>query len=141
MTTTLYLGMGAVTSPENIRALVTPGDEEMPLAVLSTTAWPDGSIMSAEIAFGVVPPPRACWVTWGIAPRTKSLPAALPPGAPALPRVSLGPELDEMRPALDVSVGQVMVRLDSHPEYYYYWYLIPIVAILALLVYRKARLR
>jgi hypothetical protein len=53
----------------------------------------------------------------------------------------LGPEAEEMRPALDVSVGQVMVRLDAHPEYYYYWYLIPLLAVLALLLYRKARLR
>lgn len=139
---TVRFGMGAVTSGGQIRALASPGDAEVPLAVTSTAAWPDGSLMTADVVFLLEPAadksPRAWSISWGPAPRTREL-TPVPTGP--LPTFSVGSELDDMRPVLDVSVGQVMVRLDSHPEYYYYWYLIPIVAILALLLYRKARLR
>ncbi len=134
--------MGAVTAPDHIRALALPGEVEVPLTVLAFTPWPDGSLMSAEVAFLLEPAPdrapRSWAISWGPAARAREL-APLPDGP--FPTFSLAPELDDMQPVMDVSLGQIMVRLDAHPEYYYYWYLIPIAAILALLIYRKARLR
>jgi hypothetical protein len=44
-------------------------------------------------------------------------------------------------PTIDMPVGQMMVRVDQHPGLYYYWYLVPMGAILALLIWRKVHLR
>ena len=42
---------------------------------------------------------------------------------------------------LNVPVGTLVVKVRRHPEIYYYWYLIPIGAIIGLLMWRKMAAR
>lgn len=133
---------GVLKSADTLRVLAEPGAVEVPLAIRQTLTWPDGSLLSAEIAFPVHADDSAkqFWAEWGTASRTRSCPAKADPG---VPEVTFTPGLDVQagRPVMDMPVGQLIVRLDQHPGYYYYWYLLPIAAIVALLIYRKARLR
>jgi len=139
--------MGALSSADKLRAAILPGDEEVPLAVLETSRWPDGSLMIARVAFPAAASAgagRTLWIAWDGPARARNF---IPDSNAPRAAFSVGPEQESSETRASQSsivmaapVGQMMARLDRHPELYYYWHLIPIAAILGLLIYRKVRM-
>jgi len=145
---------GVVTSADRFRIVEEPGGREVPLAVVGEVPYPDGSLMFVEVCFPLTLEQlqsKQYWLT--AAPEGRSLHYEYDPRG-RLPRLEfslreVGEESgepveskrSETQPSLDMPVGELMVRIDHHPELYYYWYLIPIAGILALLIWRKVHLR
>jgi len=132
---TVEFPVGALRSSDSIRVL--SGALEVPAAMVASDSWPDGSIMSVDLAFPVEDATQPYSVQWG-AQRRNAVYEFTPRSNLKTVSFSTGPSAG---PSLDVQVGQLTVRVDKHPGLYYYWYLVPIAAILAALIYRKARLR
>ncbi|MBM4087346.1 MAG: hypothetical protein FJ272_21350 [Planctomycetes bacterium] len=128
--------MGDLKSVETLRIVAGQDYVEVPVAILATSAWPDGSILSADIAFPVADASLSYGVEWGVVRRQKHF--DYKPSKDTKPVSFTAVELES---SLDVTVGQLMVRVDKRAALYNHWYWIPIAAILGLLVYRKARLR
>lgn len=138
---------GVVTSPDQFRIVEEPGSREVPVAVVGEVPYPDGSLMFVEICFPLTLEQARSKQYWLTAdPEGRSLHYDYDPegGLPTL-EFSLrevGEQSGEpVGPSLDMTVGELMVRVDQHPELYYYWYLIPIAGILGLLIWRKVHLR
>ncbi len=143
-TGTVELAPGVVTDLKQFR-IVSPSDEPggqvVPFAVLSEVRWPDGSLMAVQLAFPVTAKDvaeRRYWLeSAGSGPPEQY---TGPRDLPVL-RFRLSESSEPVRVHLDMDVGQLMVRVDQHPELYYYWYLIPIACILGLLIWRKVHLQ
>ena len=128
---------GTVKSEENflVRSLVP--SEEIPCKAGVLQHWPDGSILSAELTFSANSSQKREYVIFYGADvrRRKKLAqlAVLPAAAFSVGGVPKSTE------RLDVNVGQINVRVDRSPGVRYYWYILPIVAILILMVVRSRR--
>jgi hypothetical protein len=132
---------GVLPSADTLRVVLEPGAVEVPAAVTGAVPWPDGSVMAANLAFpaeDVQVRNGQFWVVWGETPRARTFQFSASSQGRTVPFVIGAPP---PAPVLDMQAGQLVVRLDKHPEYFYYWYLIPIGAILALLIYRKVQMR
>jgi len=132
---------GSVRSGDAVRILtVGSAGEEIPSVVHVAASWPDGSVKLAEIAFGAKADregPVYFWVEYGPGVRR----GAGEPSLPAGPSEGLYFEEAEVpSPAFDLGAGMLLVRVEQHPDLWYYAYLVPAGAIVALLVWRKVKL-
>jgi hypothetical protein len=154
---TLSFVPGALTSTTGFRILEEPsevpdpsvrrgadsGSREVPIQVTGEVAYPDGSLMFVDVCFPVTLAEARSHRYWLVAaPEGRAKEYQPEPGA-SLPVITfvLPEESGSAPPAIDMTVGQMMVRVDQHPGLYYYWYLVPLVGILAVLVWRKVHLR
>lgn len=132
---------GSVASAENLRMLTVGGTcEEVSATVHAAASWTDGSVKLAEIAFAFEAGrdgPTYFWVEWGSqVRRAKPGPAALQ----SLSQTLYFEEAEVPSPDFDLGAGTLLVRVERHPDLWYYAYFVPTAAILGLLVWRKARL-
>ena len=140
----MELAPGVATEPTQFRIVAVsdePGGGEVPFAVLGEARWPDGSLMAVELCFPLAAEDVADTRYW-LEPADSTSPKWYT-GPRDLPRLRfrLNESAQEAPVDVGVDVGEMMVRVDQRPELYYYWYLIPIGAILGLLIWRKVRLR
>ena len=115
----------------------------MPVAVLEVVPYPDGSLMFVEVSFPVTLPEVRTHQYWlEAAPEGRQAHYRYDPEA-GLPTLEFSLVENDGSATTDINlpVGELMVRVEEHPELYYYWYLIPIGAILGLLIWRKVHLR
>ena len=119
------------------------GAREVPIRVTGEVPYPDGSLMFVDISFPVTLAEVRSHRYW-LTPAPQGRASEYQPEAgvelPVLTFV-LREESGPAPPTIDMPVGQMMVRVDQHPGFYYYWYLVPMGAILALLIWRKVHLR
>jgi hypothetical protein len=119
------------------------GAREVPLQVTGEVPYPDGSLMFVDVSFPVTLAQvrsHRYWLASAPQGRTGSYEPEAGVELPVLTFV-LREEGEPPAAPVDMTVGQMLVRVDQHPGFYYYWYLLPLGAILALLIWRKAHLR
>jgi hypothetical protein len=116
---------------------------EVPIEVTGEVAYPDGSLMFVDIRFPLTLAEARSHRYWLEAAPQGRAAKYQPQAGEELPVMTfvLREETSPTAPAIDVTVGQMLVRVDEHPGFYYYWYLVPMAGILALLVWRKVHLR
>jgi hypothetical protein len=141
---TLSLTPGALSSAKRFMILEEPGSREVPIQVTGEVPYPDGSLVFVDICFPVTLAEVRSHQYW-LAPAPQGRASEYQPevGAEKLPVMTfvLSEESGPPTPTMDMTVGQMLVRVDQHPGVYYYWYLVPLVGILALLLWRKVHLR
>lgn len=145
---TLSFTPGALPSATRFRILEEPGAQgvgarEVPIRVTGEVAYPDGSLMFLDICFPVTLAEVRSHQYWLEAAPQGRAGEYEPEVGVALPVLAfvLREESVPSPTAIDMTVGQMLVRVDQHPGFYYYWYLVPLAGILALLLWRKVRLR
>jgi len=133
--------MGEVTSPANIIVKDASGDKQLPYLILAEERWPDGSIMVLEIGFKPsFDLEKRYLLEWNSGekrqvPEKKDL-------NPEELKIIPGILLDKEPPSLtSYDLGDVYVRIAKQGDVYQYLYIIPVVGILFLLIYRKVKLK
>jgi len=127
----------AVLSENNMLILDRNTGEETPTKISVIRKWADGSVLSANITFPTNAGRKGDFsVIYGENVRRKKIftdPAVLPTVAFA----SAGaPKSSEN---MDMSVGQINVRVDKSSNIYYYWHILPITLLLIIAFYRTLR--
>jgi len=134
---TLFFNPGVLNSTHGVRVLTVPGSNIVDLILLDSRNWPGDGLMSVTVAFlarhdrslrrrYVVEQGEGRWL-----PATE-----LDRSIPTLRFEAAEPgEMED--PTLPV--GTMFVKVRKCPEVYYYWYLLPIAGIIALLLYRRFR--
>ncbi len=136
---TVALPPGAVRDADQLAVYSTAPDREVQSKIAITSRWPDGSILKARVLFPANIQRRTTYqIRYGddIRRRNSFEEAAI------LPTVSFAVGgAAQIRENMDVSVGQINVRVDRSPQVYYYWHVIPITLLLLLLWFRARRAR
>lgn len=104
------------------------GGGEIPCKVDVLQRWPDGSILSAEVTFAANSSRKREYViSYGdeVNRRGKITRLAVLPSV----AFSVG-GVPKSTENLDIDVGQINVRVDRSPGIRYYWYLLPITAVI-----------
>lgn len=136
---TVALPPGALRDVDNLAIYSASPDKEVQSKIIIASRWPDGSILKARLLFPAnIQRPNTYQVRYGddIRHRNSFEEAAV------LPTVSFAVGgAAQIRENMDVSVGQINVRVDRSPQVYYYWHLIPITLIIILIWFRARRAR
>lgn len=132
---------GAAASAESVRVVAVGATaDEVPANVRPAASWADGSLKLAEVTF-VTDVPRAgdlyVWLEWGPDVR-RALPGPAELGA--LPQPLYFEEAEVPSPDFDLGAGMMLVRVERHPDLWYYACYVPAAAIIGLLVWRKVKL-
>ena len=139
---TVFFNPGELASADSIRILKTPDLTDTGFEVLFSEEWPGGNgVMSVDIAFVASDEElrtNRFILEWGLEKRAKS--ETVDPGI-ELPEMHFNPGREVTVDNVQLPVGTLTVKVRRHPEYYYYWYLLPIGAILGLLFWRKLHAR
>lgn len=129
----------AVKSEENVLVKFSESGEEVPSRVTVLRKWADGYLLRAEIIFAANSSlKRNYLISYGedIKRRKVFYQTAV------LPTVSFSvvgsPKTAEN---VNLDVGQINVRVDKSPKFYYYWHMAPIILIIlfSYLRYRRTR--
>lgn len=105
------------------------------LALVESANWPGDGVMYVTVCFVAAHDDLLKYryvVEYGAAKQLQT--AEIDNSMP-----TLAMEMQE-KPAQDglaVPVGTLMVKVRKHPEIYYYWYFLPIAAIILILLYRR----
>lgn len=114
---------------------------EVPVVVLGSRAWFDGSVMVLDLGFKAARlQERRIWAEWGSGIRGTGRPGRLPRGARPV-EFRVFEEGDDVRMQGEVNVGTLVVRVERHAGVYYWWYLAPILGIVGFVLWRKWVLR
>ena len=130
---------GTLDSTDRIRILIVPGTGTVDMAVLGSDNWPGGGVMSADIAFVATEEwilGRQHVIEWGGEKRSRTVPVDT-----SLPELAFKLGQEPEPGETTVPVGALVVKVRKHPDVYYYWYLVPIGAIIAVLIWRKIQMR
>lgn len=137
---TVFFNPGELNSTDSIRVLAVPDQITMDIELLFSEDWPGGDgVMCADIAFVATDEAihtNRYVLEWGNEKRAKNI--KVDRSLPVL-AFNLGDEVTDDN--IPLPVGTVVVKVRKHPEFYYYWYLIPIGAIIGLLLWRKLTAR
>ncbi len=134
---TVFFPPSSVMSVNNILILDTSTKKEIASKITVQERWPDDSIMSVEIIFPASSQKKTTYtIHYGSdikRRKTFSEPAVLP-------TISFFPA-GAGRPVenVDISVGQINVRVDKSTNIRYWWYIVPMAILLFLTVYRSVR--
>jgi len=134
---TVFFPPSSILSINNICVLDTNTKKEIASKIVVVEKWPDDSIMSVEIIFPANSQKKTEYaISYGSdvkRRKTFSEPAVLP-------TVSFFPAgTGRSAENVDVSVGQINVRVDKSASVRYWWYIVPMVILLFLTVYRSVR--
>lgn len=128
---------GAVKSKENIIVRSHKPEEEVPTKIEILRKWADGSVLSAEIIF--VANVSGKW-NYTLSCGDEIQRRKIFTETAVLPTISFSvggaPKIFER---VDIDVGAINVRIDKSHDIYYYWHIIPILILIALLYYRSKR--
>lgn len=136
---TVALPPGALREADNLAVYSSQPDKEVQSKIDITSRWPDGSVLKARVLFPAnIQRQTAYQVRYGDEIRHRNSFAE----AAVLPTVSFAVGgAAQIRENMDVSVGQINVRVDRSPQIYYYWHLIPIALIIIWAWFRARRAR
>ncbi|MCM8814834.1 MAG: hypothetical protein NC937_01100 [Candidatus Omnitrophica bacterium] len=126
-------------APDLKKILVMDKDtrEEIPSKIVVQDNWPDGSVLSAEIVFPANSQKKGKYIIFygDDVERKKSFVEAA-----VLPTVSfIVPGAGTTVENMDVSVGQINVRVDRSTNIRYWWYILPVFFLILLTVLRTLR--
>jgi len=131
----------SVADVENISVLtVADPSEQVPSVVQARAFWFDESVKLAEITFPVSADeegPAYFLVEWGSDVRRinwqdRSAEKSLP--------TLYFEEAEVPISGFDLTAGTLLVRVERHPDLWYYAFLVPVVALIVLLLWRKVKL-
>lgn len=132
---TFFFNPGILDAPDKIRIVSLPETNVVDLTLLESGNWPGGGVMHVTVGFMAAHDDllKLRYVAeWSgakhrqVSEIDKSLPA-------------LRMEMEEDPAGNDsaVPVGTMIIKVRRYPEVYYYWYLLPIAAIVLTLLYRR----
>ena len=149
-----YLTTGLVPFPpdviystQNLRIINALNNREVPSFIIEENRWPDGSLMLVKMGFVVKThgwKTQQYWLEWGkeISRQDISLEDNLGPfGETGLTTTSfrvvegLPDEAEDI-----INVGTMMIRVEEHSGIIYYWYLVPVIGFLSVVIWRKFHL-
>ncbi|MCM8760482.1 MAG: hypothetical protein NC832_02040 [Candidatus Omnitrophica bacterium] len=128
---------GIIYSDDNISVRDNKTGEEIPSKITVIERWPNGSILEAEILFPAnVARKRDYIVSYGndIKRGKKFTKTAVLPIISA--SIGKTPQTTE---AIDMAVGELLVKVDKSPDVRYYWYIIPMGILIFLTLYRTLK--
>jgi len=132
---TIFLPPASIFSSDNISVMDTVTKKEVPSKITVSEKWPDGSILSAEIIFPANASKKTQYTIFygNEVKRNKifSEPAVLP--TISFSTGSTGRTAEN----IDVSVGQINVRVDKSISVRYWWYVLPLMLLIFFTVYRS----
>lgn len=119
---------GGLPSKHNLIIKAAKSEREIPSQTKILELWPDGSIQSAEITFPANSKIKEEYVlVYGKELKCKKSFSE----AAVLPTVSFSVSGAPKRAEkVNAEVGQINVRVDRSPGLYYYWHLLPIIALI-----------
>lgn len=128
---------GIVGSENNIIVIIKETGIEADTRITAQGRWPDGTLSSAQVTFAANRSrPAEYMLCYGPDIRRKKIireTAVLP----TIPFALAG--TPRQRQNMDVTVGQINVRVDKSPDIAYYWYVVPMLALIGLSVLRSRR--
>jgi len=134
---------GAVASAEKVRVVRTgPASDEIPSLVQARSSWSDGSVKLAEVIFRFESDrsgPAYFWLEWGSEVRRSEWTGDGPSDSADASWLYFE-EAEVPSPDFDLEAGTISVRVEPHPDLWYYLYLVPAGAIVFVLVWRKVKL-
>ena len=134
---TVFFPPGSVSAVDNIIVVDKTSGNEIASNIRVQEQWPDGSILSAEIIFASNIQKKTIYlVRYGNDVKRKktfSEPAVLPTVSFITPGSG---QTDEK---MDVSVGQINVRIDRSAGIRYWWYVLPAFIFIFFTVLRSLR--
>lgn len=137
ITGTVFFPPSAVFSSDNILVMDIKIKKEVQSKITVQEHWPDGSILNAEVIFPANNKEKTEYViSYGNdVKRKKSFSEAA-----VLPTVSFfTPGAGKTTETIDISVGQINVRVDRSAGIRYWWYVLPLFILFILTILRTAR--
>ncbi|MCM8758851.1 MAG: hypothetical protein NC906_03650 [Candidatus Omnitrophica bacterium] len=134
---TVFFPPSAVSTSDNIIVMDTETKSEIQSKITVQENWPDGSILSAEIIFPANRQKRTRYaIFYGEdVKRKKSFSESA-----VLPTVSfITPGAGKTIEDIDISVGEINVRVDRSASIRYWWYIIPAFILIFLTILRTLR--
>lgn len=131
---TVFFPPGAVIHTDNIIVIDTETKKEVPSKISVQEQWPDSSILSAEIIFPANNQRKTKYaIVYGDdvkRERTFSQTGVLPTISFTTPGAGKTAE------TVDISVGQINVRVDKSISLRYWWYIVPVLFLIVLTIVR-----
>lgn len=127
----------SVLSEDNITVNDLNTGEEIPTKIIVIEKWPDNSILEAEILFPANTNKQRKYVlAYGkdIKRSKKFTQTAVLPIISA--SIGKAPQSTEN---INIDVGELLVKVDKSPDIRYYWYILPILFLLFLTIYRTIK--
>ncbi|MCX7705507.1 MAG: hypothetical protein N2115_04530 [bacterium] len=134
---TVFFPPLSVPDPDNILVIDKSTEKEVISKITVIEKWPDGSILSAEIVFPASSQRKTRYaILYGDKVRRKKSFT----DASVLPTISfVVPGAGKTVESMDVSVGQINVRVDRSASIRYWWYLLPALILIFLTILRTLR--
>ena len=129
----------SLKSRDNFR-IVGADKKEAEKYIIKENLWFDNSIMLLEVGFsGKKDQERSLFIEWGKEVKSTSKINAKKDIKSV--EFKIFDSSSDITIQKSVNVGTMMVQVDMRADIYYYWYLVPILIILGLLLYRKYKTR
>jgi len=132
---TVFFPPSSILSSDNIAVMDTATKKEVPSRITVSEKWPDSSILSAEIIFPANTGKKTAYaIFYGKEIKRGKIfsePAVLP--TVAFFTGSTGRTAEN----IDVSVGQINVRVDKSISIRYWWYVLPLMVLIFFTVCRS----
>ncbi|MCM8784778.1 MAG: hypothetical protein NC827_04980 [Candidatus Omnitrophica bacterium] len=128
---------GSIYSDNNISVYDSKTHEEIPSKITITEKWPDSSILEVEILFlANTEKQRKYIISYGkdIKRKKKFTQTAVLPIISA--SIGKTPQTNEI---INMPVGELLVKVDKSPDIRYYWYTVPMFALIFLTLYRARK--
>ncbi|MCX7916831.1 MAG: hypothetical protein N2589_01695 [bacterium] len=128
---------GKVLSEDNITVNDAETGVEIPTKITVLEKWPDNSILEVEILFPANTNKKRKYVlNYGedIKRRKKFTQTAILP----IINSSIG-KTPQSTEAINMDVGELLVKVDKSPDIRYYWYILPSVIFIFLTIYRTTK--
>ncbi|MFC1498818.1 hypothetical protein ACFLS1_10175 [Verrucomicrobiota bacterium] len=134
---TFYFNPDVLKSPYQLRILSLPGTNVTDLVLIDSEEWPDAGVMYITVGFMASDNElreNKYIAEWG--DEKFKFHSQLDSSLPELKMEMLE---ESAQDESSLSIGTMVIKVRKHPEIYYYWYLLPIGAIIAILLYRRFR--
>ena len=128
---------GRLKSLKNIKIVSSKSEKEITSKITVLKKWPDGSVLNAEVMFV---PELSDSYDYVIVYGENIIREKILSETAVLPTISFSvggaPKTTE---DMDISVGEINVRVDRSPGIFYYWHIIPVLLLVGLTYYRAKR--
>ena len=141
-----YLATGLVPFPpevifstDNLRIVNALSNREVPSFIIEQSMWSDGSLMLVKMGFVVRSEgwrTQQYWLEWGEEiSRHDSLPEDKLATVSFRVVEGVPDETEDI-----INVGAMTIRVEERPVLIYYWYLVPALFLLSIVIWRKLHL-
>jgi hypothetical protein len=132
---TAFFPPSSVFSSDHILVMDMATKKEVPSKITVSEKWPDGSILSAEIIFPANTSKKTHYAIFYGNEIKRSKIFSEPAVLPTVDFFTGG--TGRTAENIDVNVGQINVRVDKSISIRYWWYVLPLLVLIFLTVYRS----